>query len=251
MSASAVHFRGIDNVLLAYESNNVGPWAIENGKVIMFSSEEDVGNEDIASGGEQLRDVLKLLASGGTESKFTLKTYRIKKGDGITSSTPYFRAFNFSLWSPEDETMPYARRTNVYATQMNERLDRLESMLTAVVEKQGEIVQGEEEEEKVTGVMGFINGLLENPQVQGVIGRVAMGWVAKLMPEGQQLGAVGSVNPPPSQQGSVLKADQPAKVQQALNILVTCDPDLGDNLLKIASIARDEPKKYAMFAAML
>jgi hypothetical protein len=249
MSASAVHFRGIDCVIHAYESNKVGPWAIENGKIIMFSS-EGVANDDVSEGSDQLRDVLKMLAAGGTESKFTLKTYRLKGTEEITSATGYFRAFNFSLFSADDEMMPYARRSNTYATQMNERLDRLESMLVAVVEKQGEIVQ-EEDEEKVGGVMGFFNGLLENPQVQGVIGRVAMGWVAKLMPEGMPLGAVGNVQPPPAQGGSVLKADQPAKVQQALNILVTCDPDLGDNLLKIAAIARDTPKKYATFAAML
>jgi hypothetical protein len=250
MSASAVHFRGVEVVMRAYDNNKVAPWAIMNGKDILFSS-EDVGTNDMEEGAAQLKETLCLLRNGGSQAKFKFCTYKLKKDEDITTNTGIFRSFQFSLFEVDDESMPYLQRSNSYASQMNERMDRIEALLAATVEREGEEASEEREEEE-GGIMGTLNGLMKIPQVQSVIGALAMGWVQKLMPAGTVMpGAVGSITPPQSTGESVLLPGQPEKVQQALNVLVTCDPNLGDNLLKIAAIAKDTPKKYATFAQML
>jgi hypothetical protein len=248
MSASAVHFRGIESVVTAYRSNRVGPWAIHNGKCVLFSS-EDVGIDDVESGAEQLRGILKLMAGNGSESKMMLAVYKIDEQTEITNKTEFFRSFNFTLYGVDEES-PYVRRGSMISQEINQRMDRLEALVLKLVEE-----EEEEEEEKEPGLMGVLNGLSKNPQVMQVVTGFIMNKLG-IVPPGGQLGkvagmdnkSVGSMQSAPS---NVLNQEQTEKAQRAIEILVGLDPDLGDHLLKIADIAKNQPVKYKMFASML
>jgi hypothetical protein len=50
---------------------------------------------------------------------------------------------------------------------------------------------------------------------------------------------------------SVLIEGQPEKIQQAINMLCTKDPRLGDHLLAIASIAMTDLNRYNFLVGML
>lgn len=245
MSASAVQFRGIENVLAAYKANRVGPFAILNGKQILFSS-EDVGNDDVEDGADELKGFLEMMKGGGSEAKYTLQTYRLKDGKDVDSSTPYFRSFNFTLFGVEELT-PYAERQQSVVRQYDDRLARLEKLLL----EQAEVDELEEdEEEEEGGIVGVLNGLVEIPEVRNAIGMAAIGLVSKIVPmqqnKNQKIAGSDGAQP-----GSVLDQEQLELAQQAINILASKDAKLGDHLMKIAQVAQNDPAKYRLFAQML
>jgi hypothetical protein len=246
MSASAVQFRGVDNVLAAYKANRVGPFAILNGRQILFSS-EDVEAEDVDDGATQLQEFLEMMKKGGSEAKYTLQTYKLKSGQEIDSNTAYFRSFNFTLFGAGENT-PYADRQHSLVREVNERIDRLEKLLIA--EREQEEIEEEDDEEEDRGVIGVLNGLIEIPEVRNAIGMAAIGLVSKIIPmqQKQNQKIAGSDG---SQPGSVLDQEQLELAQQAINILASKDTKLGDHLMKIAQIAQNDPARYKLFAQML
>jgi|HubBroStandDraft_5_1064220.scaffolds.fasta_scaffold51700_1 hypothetical protein len=243
MSASSVQFRGIDNVVDAYKANRMGPFAILCGKCIIHSS-EDLGNEDVEVGAGELRKFLNMLRQGGSEAKYTLQVYRLKDDEEIDSSTPWKRSFNFSLWAAGDMT-PYQERRYTETQQLQDRIDVLEKRLAE------EMTEEDEEEEKLT-IGKVLNGLMEMPQIKNAIAAAAIGLVSKVIPLPNMAAKVaGTDGSQAGQAQSVLTADQVDKANKAMQILSRLDPQLGDNLLKIANIAAQEPVKYQMFAKML
>lgn len=231
-------------MVAAYEATGIGPWALFCGKMI-FAASDGVAVDDVESGSDQLRKFLVMLRKSGTEGKYMLAMYRIGDDQEIDSKTPVTRAFMFCLWEHGAEG---SNSMNFQGNQqMSERMDRLEALLTADLEEEGE-------GKKKGGIGGMLNGLLELPQVQAMIGNLAVGLMSKVIPmntvpqAAKIAGLEGQAAPAAD---SVLTPDQVTKVQQALNILCASDPSFGDHLMKIAMIAKNEPGKYKMFAAML
>lgn len=248
MRSNAIQFRGVDQVLEAYEMNDMSSWSIWNGPDLMFASESD----DIDSGADLLKQSIAMLQKGGSDAAYTLKVYKDPPGE-IKSNTPYSRAFKFALFDGEGSRSPQATRTNNVLGAIN---DRFQEMQTAILDRVLAKIDHEDEEdakpEKAPGLMGVINGMLENPQIQMLVanklGALITGWLG--IPSGPQAvaGIEPSANnePPPP-----LSEDQETKIDQALEILAARDPELGDHLLKIAAIARDTPGKYQMYITML
>jgi hypothetical protein len=245
MSASAIQFRGIEVVITAYKANKVAPWAIHNGKQILFSS-DGVEGDDIDEGSAQLRAVLNMMAKGGTEAKYMLAVYKLKEGQEVDSGTNYYRSFNFTLYGI-DEMSPYMQRTsNMYTQEFSERMDRLEALVTKLAEDE------DEEEDRPKGIMGALNGMMDNPQIQQAIAGFVLSKLGMMPAALPALGKVGGLEKPAADpQASILSPEQAEKAQRAIVQLCALDSKLGDNLLKIANIAKTEPNKYQMFAAML
>jgi hypothetical protein len=242
-------FRGCGQVLGAYTANDMPSWAICNGKDIMFASEES----DMAQGEGSLRECLDLIKKGGSKAIFTLRVYEFEGKVKILSNTPFSRAIPFTVFDDEEDLAPYDQRRRGY---MREVEDRLQSQDKQILELKEQLAEAEEQEEKPKGINGFLAGVMESPQGQAMFWNVIGAIVSKIVPMGGQMqpaavAGIGQAQEEPETLVSVLEPGQPDKVQQAINVLCTKDPRLGDHLLAVANIAREDQARYNFLISML
>lgn len=226
--AIPVQFRGREDVVKAYDNLKVPRWAIFNGKTLNEKYEGDSMEE----GALCLEQYLEMVERSNTSSIYTLKTYEdLAQGQEIKPSTECDRSFNFQVGEGG---------TPGYSSSMRRELDELKTKLA----KYDDDAEGEEE--KISGFEKTFQFILEMPGVKERIGIAIGSFLDKLLPMGT------NINPQPAAMGAVPgEQDQLAKVQSALAILVEVDPNIGDNLLKIAQIAKQDKQKYFQLAAML
>jgi hypothetical protein len=249
MRSTAMVFRGSGQVLGAYVANDMPAWAICNGKDIMFAAEET----DMAEGEASLREALEMIKRGGSKAIFTLRVYELEGKAKILSNTPFPRAIPFTVFDDEEELAPYDQRRRGYMREVEERLQAQDKI---IMELRAELAEAEEQEEKPKGVSGFLAGVMESPQGQQMFWNVVGAIVSKIVPMQNANGpaavaGIGNAEVDPDEIQSVLEAGQPEKVQQAVNVLCTKDPKLGDHLLAVAGIAVNDPNKYKFLIGML
>jgi hypothetical protein len=241
--SKGVQFRGIGQIIIAFENMKLPKWAVKYDKGIVCKFE---GN-DLTESSSTLKEFLKMLEKSRSESQYTLNVYEdLAKNAKIKPSTEADYTFYFLVF--EEEGTPYAIRTN-NNQQIIDKLTALEARL-AIMD-----AEEEEEPEKVGGVLGMINGFLDDPRVKDKIVTGIMGFVENLMkkpapvlPIERQIGAVGAIT-----DDSPVLIDQAEhnKLQAAINVLVKVDGSLGTNLQKIAAVAAADPAKYMQMISML
>ena len=245
MRSTTVAFRGVSQVVAAYEANGMPAWAICNGDCIMFADE--TGN--IEEGTNSLRDMLKKMQQGGSEAQFTLRVYELLPKGKILSNTPCSRSFGFKLYE-SDEDSPFQSGRRNYAREADEKIRALE---VEIAKLRLEIEEAEEPEPE-GGINGFIAGIATDPMFKQMVMQGIAGLVQKIvpMPMRQPAAVAGIAN---GQEGqvmpSVLKDGQLEKIHGALDLLCTRDPDLGDHLQKLASIALTNPQQFQWLLGML
>jgi hypothetical protein len=249
MRSTAMVFRGSGQVLGAYVANDMPAWAICNGKDIMFAAEET----DMAEGEASLREALEMIKRGGSKAIFTLRVYELEGKAKILSNTPFPRAIPFTVFDDEEELAPYDQRRRGYMREVEERLQAQDKI---IMELRAELAEAEEQEEKPKGINGFLAGIMESQQGQQMFWNVVGAIVSKIVPMQNANGpaavaGIGNTEMDPDEIQSVLEAGQPEKVQQAVNVLCTKDPKLGDHLLAVAGIAVNDPNKYKFLIGML
>lgn len=218
MSAS-VHFKGIDNVLNAYEQRAVPAWSLWQGSQFLFKYE---GN-DISEGATALNEILDRLAQS-SNAIYTLKVYEELQGGKIKDKTPHDGSFNFklNLDSQEITTSQYGALRNQNA--ILEKLERLEQRMNEREE--------EEEEEEPKSKLGLIGEILNDPGISQIV----MPLVSKL------LGINGANTPRPTIAG--INDDEAATLKQAIEILKKSDPDLPAHLMKLAKLSQESPDSF-------
>lgn len=249
MRSNATQFKGLDQVLEAYEMNDMAAWSLWNGQDLMFASNA----KDIGTGADELRQAIEMLQKGKSEAAYTLKVYEVAPGK-ILSNTPYSRAFKFHLFDGNESRSPQADRANSVMGAIN---SRFEEMQATVMERLFDKLDAEDAEDakplKPEGIMGIVDGLLQNPQIQMAVANKIGALITGLFgmtPGPQAIAGIpkaGDNNIP----AAALSEEQEEKIDQALEILAKVDSQIGDTLLKIAAIARDQPSKYAMYKGLL
>lgn len=234
----SVLFRGRDQVLRAYEMNDIGPWAIWLGKEMVAADE----SKDVTDGLPMLDQALELLGKGGSESVFVLRVYEpgTKK---LNYTTPPSRGFPFRLY--DEGASPFQSNQRM----INDQQAEIARLQAALYEKNQEPDEEEEKEEKE---VGFIGQLLKDPDmkrelmmgIRYLAHECVAGIKNKLGMAKQPATMAGVPGGPPSQ-------EQIDKINAALDILEAADPLLGDHLLAIARIAKDNPGQYNMLITML
>jgi hypothetical protein len=246
MRSSAVAFRGINQVISAYCNNDMASWSIWNGKEMMFRHPTD----NMESGRNALRTILKELYEGGSEAQFSLRVYEgLSDTDKIKSNTPWDASFSFVLYGDE-EYSPYQQGRKGYAREVDEQIVVLQKEIDELKLALAEA----EAEEKPEGINGIISGIMEMPGIKQALAAKLVGIVNSVIPfgGGQPAAVAGLPAAAPGQPiPSLLDAAQQAKVQQAINVLCTLDAKLGDHLIKIAEIAVKNIKQYNGMVAML
>jgi hypothetical protein len=232
--AQTVLFHGKDQVLQAYELNDVAPWGIWSGKELVTAYDAD----DVTCGVGMLSDALDMLASGGSEGVLILRVYDpTTAAKGINYATPALRGFTFKLHGDSGQPWQSSKQMIVDLQKRNALLEQ------ALLERAAEDDEDEEDEEG--GIVGAIKGILTNPeQMRSIIGTVTqIVGIFKGM-RGQQPAQVSGVAQP-------FSPDQQQKTDAAIDILEGVDPLLGDHLQAIAKIAVEDPQKYAFLISML
>jgi hypothetical protein len=240
MGVQGVHFRGIGPTVDAYEKNAIVPWAVVSQKELLFACPADL-YDDPDGAESELSNVLQMLQAGGSEGVFSLQVYKIDAGKDILSTTPFYRSFRFSL-AEYGAMSPYNLQRSTFATEVKDKVDRLEEMMLELMEER------KKEPETRSGIGSVLNGIIQNPDFQmAMIGKAAS-WLGIPLPT-QPARVAGLENKGTGE--SVLNPEQVKKVQDALDILCRLDAKLGDHLMGIAKIARDDPGKYNMLSKML
>lgn len=223
---TSIDVRGVKNIMARYEmAPDDWYYSIWQNTALKFSSAETTMEPK-----SLLEQNLNALHSVGSSALYTCKFHSATDDDGyISDKTKVVGSFNFKV-SEMDYQYEGATRLPVHTIppEMSDRLAMIEQKLSSMMEE-------EEEEESVSGIEQ-INEIMKNPVVQQLIGIIA----GKI--SGNNNGQTGLAGIP---------AEQDQKIEQALQILKTLDPLVGDHLLALAVIARDQPAKYQMAIGLL
>lgn len=250
--ASAVQFFGGGNVIAAFKNRGIDTWAILQGKDLITSGE----------GAEELETFLGMLENGGGSAVYKLCVYNNAEADNITNKTECNGSFNFKLDAAAGQIGraaapgfpaahagagdPIYSRVHAYISgKVNESLDKL--------------MKGEkEEEEKPAGVMGFIDGLVSDPEkLQNVVAIIA-GVKQLLFPGALSVpgpAALGTVGPQRAASPTLPPvSDQEAEAERLaviLDRLEKQDPGIIDHLAKLADLAETKNGLFKMLLTQL
>lgn len=254
MGASAVQFRGIDNVVKAYENQEIPAFSIFCGKNPL----KRYAGDSMEEGAAELEEFLRMLREGGSDSAYQLRVYEnLGKGQTIKAGTDFDLAFNFKLFDySAGETDLNGYRPG-RLSDMDERIKRIEAAVSSEAPQ--------EEEEKISGVQGVIAGILNNPQFQQLMMGKLVSFIDTLTGGKNKLGAVAGIPDDMVKQDqtqatdelqfhesySSLGSEQQAKLNEALRILIRLDRKIGTHLEGVAKIAENDPLKYKMLTGML
>lgn len=284
MGYSSVQFMGREATLQAFQNSDCSNWAVLQGKQFMFKYE----GTSTAEAYSHLDELLKMVASSsGSEAAYTLRTYdygdetaqeialpvkrkrgasklrvikpvkvKAEKKRKIYESTPYDGSFNFQIFGQGQ-----GPRTAQYREgyELRKEFDEMKILLQEILRER----EAEPEDEKMKGIAGMLNGLLDMPEIKSAIaGKVVQLFngvsnkIGSFLQDGSQLGKIAGptptdLQPAPMQQPIQLPKEQVDKLNLALSMLVTLDPEFADHLYKLALVAEKDPALYKTLISML
>lgn len=243
---SSVQFTGIDNIIEAFEANDIPYFGVFAGKSLIFKNptrgEEAI--QDTFEAAELLKSFLYKL-NKGSNAVYTLKLYENLPAGGINDKTPANFSINFRLnlegmYLTNDKTVQYEQRQN----QQSEILAELKALRMKVEE-----IEEEEEEDEAPSLIG---ALTSNPQLMNNMVNAAMGIIAGVLnkftpnqnqPMQQNINpAIAGVETEPSEQD---------KINKAIEVLSKADSNLGNHLLILAKMSIDNPSQFNWLINML
>jgi hypothetical protein len=266
MGYSSVQIFGRSAAVTAFRNTDCINWALLQGKQLLFKYE----GHDINEGGTMLDGLLKMIAeSSGSDAVYVLRWYeREDKPEKkpaaknakplpkfkVYESTPYDGSFNFKLF--DDEGGASGSRGGRYAEmqQMKEQFSEMKLLLQDML-KEKNAADADEEKEKVSGIAGMFNGLLDMPEVkQAIAGKVVQifhGISNKISGAFAEMPVPAKIAGPEPAEQIQLSQDRVNILNSALTILAKADPQLPENLYKLALIAQGDPGTYTMLVNML
>ncbi len=243
----AVQFRGIDAVIAAFDNIREMNWALFNGKTML----EKYDGQDETVSHDLFVQYVKGLSNSATTSIYRLQTYEdLPEKSKIKPSTEPDRSFNFTLFDAQTGYSPNGPYVQ------NQAMDKLMAKMEAIESKLA-IMESDDDkdEDQMSGIGSILGKLMEMPAVQQKIGELAENFMDKILPTKRPQPYVQpTLEPTAATMNGVPSAEessQAEKINQALSILWEVDKQLGDNLLKVAAIAKSSPTKYRNLISML
>jgi hypothetical protein len=253
--AKGVQFRGIDAVMKLFANMELSAWSLmyEKNLVCKFPSKLTGDTQSFEDSKHTLLEILRGLQNGESYAVYTLRLYEQLPKGGIKPSTEPDYSYNFTLFERENYEQWRGERSPSVMSKLEERLIAIEAKLN-----EGD---GDEEKEQVGGIAGFFNALVENDRFKNKIQDIFFSLADKIFEEGKpgNLYPVRGASPqPPARVGLVnenspvlLDDAQVKKCSDAIEILARIDPNLGDNLLRIAESASKDQGNYHDLIKML
>lgn len=194
--------------------------------------------------GEQiLREALmKILSSPQNTNPYLLEiVLQPKKGSAKKAITT-----NITFQLNQIPSMQPAMLAGMYPGQTD---PALLSVLKGIAEQNNLIIsklaadEAAVDKDTAADELGAVNnplmGMLNSPQIQGVLANALAGFLQKI------------ISPADAKQASALSGVQDDKISQAIEILKQYDPEIGDSLLKLAALAQNDPGQFKMLLQML
>jgi hypothetical protein len=248
---ASVQFRGISNVLQAYNYKEVEVWAIFEGKRLQHKG----------TGETELKEYLNLLSMGGSNATLILKIYEdLTDPREVKNSTADDGSFSFKMMDI-DEDPDFTFRSN-----RSQSMGKLGDVLTAI-DQRLQLLEGPGDEPEFSkAIQTAVIGAIEDPQKLGAIVEIIKGLFAG--PVSKPIAALGNVVRMGSDEPGVMERgatgneseqsetartyeDQIKRLGTAIDILSEVDPALVNHLEKLANVARSDPKKFKGLISMI
>jgi hypothetical protein len=227
--ANKAQLVGTRQVLDWFTSEGLPYYAIIYNNQVYSSNKNNTDIDEIA---DKIKRDLLTAEQNKNSDIYTIKVFEkpfkeAKKDDG--TATRYFRLF--------DEYVGYLGRVeNVQNDRMLQMLESINTRLAAL-----ETVEEDEEDEEPkqdNGLMGLIDYALKSEEMKGMLINGFMGLANKfIQPKTTALAGIPE--------------EQDAKIAQAIELLKQHDNILGDDLLKLASIAVNDNGQFNFLLSML
>ncbi len=248
--SSSIQFRGMNEVLDAYEARAVDAWSLWQGKQFMTKGIE----------GESLKTFIAALCKAGSTAIYTLKVFEdVTDIKQIKSSTDHDGSFNFRLFERDEESVGGGSYRSPGS--LSYRFEQLEERMNKFFEKVEE--EDPEEEEEKNDVLGTITGLLQDPdKLEKLInlGRSLLGspqpsyTLGNVSRAGGDTGQQGGPSLSPSNITPEKIADPEDRLNRlgvAIDTLEKQDPLLVEHMEKLAKISTDSPRQFLQLISML
>lgn len=233
-------FRGRDATLQAYTFNKVAPWAIFVGKELMCS----YNDENLAEGAEVLGEFMDAMVDNKMEGTYQLRMYRVIPPNGIMNNTPYSYSFKFQLYGEDDY----------------QQLNPMHMQLKALKEEIRQLKEDkDQEDEDEFSWKGQIGAIMKDPETRRMLVMGIAGFVRnmfnKFSPPAGMAGTptmepTGTGQPTMADLFNRLSIDEQEKFNQATYFLLSKDPKIGTNLLKLAELLNNNPGMYDSLTRM-
>jgi len=242
---AGIQFRGVEQVMQAFENRDVDAWSMWQGKQFLFKG---YGEAD-------LRAILESIAVNSTNAIYTIRVYEtINDVKNIKEKSECDGSFNFRL---DDERQEITGAQYSRFTQNNSVFNRL----AAIEEKLNNPPPADDDEEEET-IGSVAIDIMKNPDK-------ALKWaevIRNIFSFNQPQQPPGSVRHLPisttiqQQPASMGNVTQPAKelteqelerLDKVTDLLFLKDPDFLVHLEKLAQIAENNPKKFKSLLTML
>jgi hypothetical protein len=241
MAENKAWLTGVDPVVKWYE--DMAPpdapyYSVWGGRQLIFS----YSGLDLQGGVDILVLNLNMAVESKNSSVLTLRLHQeLSKGMYVNDRTPYHSSLCFRAVPVGDDALAIYNLSGAgMLGQINERLKKLEGGFS---------------DDKPQGAMGFITGLLENPQVGPLVAQAAigaiMGLVNKFVP-GIMPGAPGAA-PPPSPPMPAIGSIQDGvhDFDWAMETMERVDPDMEKHIIKLAELSEKNPDFFKMLISQL
>ena len=232
---------GTEQVLNWFDTNAKKPyWSIVDAKgVVIYAFTDD----DMHESRQSLEDNLIAAVSAGITATLTLRIHPKKPKEGYFKNgsesmiATYFRPVEF-------EIMPYNNSMSGNNIQLSNQLAAMESKINALqMQLAQEDEEEDDEEEEDKGILGTLMG---NPAVK----QMMMNVISNLLttaPKTNVTNLAGIETDISTQEYT----EEDDKIDEAIERLKKHDPKLGDDLLKLCSIAENDPAQFNMLLKML
>lgn len=234
---ASIERRGVESVLQGYalvEATMYSVWAAKELKFTYTGTDDEEALR-------LLNENLQAIEHSGSVQIYTIRFHTETDSNGyISNKTNYVGSFNFKMTEREgyragvgSDVVPYSGGYGNAA--ILQKLEQMQSEIVALKQQQRDDEEDYEEPSVWDRVGAVANNLLDQPFVQNIIMNI---FGAKKEPS--IAGVPGNATP----------TDQD-KINYAIQVLYKQDPDFANNILKLASLAIDNPAKYKMATTFL
>lgn len=222
-SIGSIQARGIEDVVRMFSLREVEAWSIWQGKQFLHKG---MGEDD-------LRAFLEMLTKSASNPVYTLKIYEgIEDPAKIKNTTDCDGSFNFKILHQEDWQQSARSVGIITNAEVISKINALEEKILAK--------NDEDAEPESKGILGFVENMLDNPQ----IGPMIVGKILDVVfPNKNGPGTIPQ-QMPMLQPGTLGNVDADARINDAVQRLKKCDPQISEHLQKLAKIAEEQPAMF-------
>lgn len=228
---------GVNSVLHWFDTNAELPYySVWQGKNLLFQNSSD----DMEIAMQKLNDNISAAEQNGYNEVMILKLHPKKEKSGyVTDKTETIASFTFRP-SELQNYVPIQQAYNQPNNAILEKLNGIESRIAAIESDDED--SDEQSEEKPKGILGMVENLLQNEQIQMAMAGIVTNFIGKILTpkdSTKQMALAG------------IPEEQDEKILLAINILKQHNEFLGDDLLKLSEMAVSNNGQFNFLLSML